>query len=94
MVGARRRLQTAGYALVIVTNQSGVARGYYDEAAVDRLQDALRQDLASQRVTLSAVEHCPHLPEGSVARYAVECACRKPAPGMNLSQALDGLGIA
>jgi D-glycero-D-manno-heptose 1,7-bisphosphate phosphatase len=91
-VDALRRLQAAGYALVIVTNQSGVARGYYDEAAVEKLHDALRQDLAAQGVTLAAIELCPHLPDGSVARYAIDCDCRKPAPGMILRSA-QTLGI-
>ncbi|MFT7772993.1 D-glycero-beta-D-manno-heptose 1,7-bisphosphate 7-phosphatase [Roseateles sp.] len=91
-VDAMRRLQEAGYALVIVTNQSGVARGYYDETAVLALHDQLREDLARQGVTLDAIEHCPHLPDGSVARYAIDCDCRKPAPGMILRSA-QALGI-
>ena len=91
-VDALRRLQTAGYALVIVTNQSGIARGYYDEAALLALHDALRQHLAAQGITLAAIEHCPHLPGGSVARYAIDCDCRKPAPGMILRSA-QALGI-
>lgn len=91
-VDALRRLQAAGYALVIVTNQSGVARGYYDEAAIKTLHDALREDLAAQGVTLDAIEHCPHLPDAQVARYAVDCDCRKPAPGMILRSART-LGI-
>ncbi|CAM3750333.1 D-glycero-beta-D-manno-heptose 1,7-bisphosphate 7-phosphatase [Roseateles saccharophilus] len=93
VVQALLRLQAAGYALVIVTNQSGIARGYYDEAALQSLHDALRTDLVQQGVTLDAIEYCPHLPDGSVARYAVDCDCRKPAPGMLLRSA-KALGIA
>ncbi|WP_457352796.1 D-glycero-beta-D-manno-heptose 1,7-bisphosphate 7-phosphatase [Roseateles sp. P5_D6] len=86
-----RRLQAAGYALVIVTNQSGVARGYYDEAAVQHLHDALREHLAQQGITLAAIEYCPHLPDAQLPRYALDCDCRKPAPGMILrsAEALD-----
>jgi D-glycero-D-manno-heptose 1,7-bisphosphate phosphatase len=86
-VEAMRRLQDAGYALVVVTNQSGVARGYYGEDDVARLHEAMAAALAQAGVRLAAVEHCPHHPGGRVARYAVACDCRKPAPGMILRAA-------
>jgi D-glycero-D-manno-heptose 1,7-bisphosphate phosphatase len=92
VVDAMRRLQAAGYALVVVTNQSGIARGYYDEAALQRLHDALRASLAQQGVQLAAVEYCPHLPDAVVSRYALACDCRKPGPGMIL-RAADRLGL-
>jgi D-glycero-D-manno-heptose 1,7-bisphosphate phosphatase len=90
-VAAMRRLQAAGFALVVVTNQSGIARGYYDEDAFVRLTDAMWAALVHEGVSLAAVEWCPHHPRGSVARYAIACDCRKPEPGMILraARALD-----
>ncbi|MDM4772072.1 D-glycero-beta-D-manno-heptose 1,7-bisphosphate 7-phosphatase [Solimonas sp. SE-A11] len=91
-VGAMRRLAAAGYALVVVTNQSGIARGMYTEPQYQALTAQLRQALAAEGVALAAVYHCPHLPGGSVAAYARDCDCRKPAPGM-LLRAQQELGI-
>ncbi len=82
-------LRAAGYLLIVVTNQSGIARGYYDQAAVDRLHDHLRARLAEGGVTLDAVYFCPHHPQGSISSFAVDCDCRKPAPGMLLQAARD-----
>ena len=86
-VDAMRRLEAAGYALVVVTNQSGVARGLYGERELELLGEQLRAHLADAGVHLAAIEYCPHLPQASVAAYAVACDCRKPAPGMILRAA-------
>ncbi len=85
-------LRNAGYKLVIVTNQAGIARGYYDESTMHRLHDHLRVLLAGHGITLDAIEFCPHHPQGSVSAYAIACDCRKPEPGM-LLQAASRLGI-
>jgi len=81
-VGALAAAAAAGYALVVVTNQAGVARGRYDEAAVDAVHRRLGELLAGAGVHLDAVLHCPHHPQGTVPGYARACRCRKPGPGM------------
>jgi histidinol-phosphate phosphatase family protein len=81
-VAALAGVAAAGYALVVVTNQAGVARGRYDEAAVDAVHRRLAELLAGAGVRLDAVLHCPHHPEGTVPGYARACRCRKPGPGM------------
>lgn len=88
-VEALTLLRNAGYRLVVVTNQAGIARGYYDEAAMNRLHDYLRSLLAKDGVMLDAVYFCPHHPEGAVNGFNIECNCRKPAPGMLLQAAQD-----
>jgi D-glycero-D-manno-heptose 1,7-bisphosphate phosphatase len=91
-VDAMRRLQAAGYALVVVTNQSGIARGYYTEDDFNTLSARMREHLAAEGVVIDAIEFCPHLPSGSVPAYARDCDCRKPAPGMVL-RAAERLGL-
>ncbi len=88
-VDAMRRLKAAGYALVVVTNQSGIARGYYSEAQYQALTAAMQQALADAGAAVDAVYHCPHHPKGQLAELAIECDCRKPAPGMILRAAKD-----
>lgn len=91
-VEALRLLKSAGYLLVVITNQSGIARGLYSESDYLALTGHMREQLASAGVTLDAIEYCPHLPDARVARYRVECECRKPKPGM-LTRAIRALDI-
>lgn len=72
---ALRRLQRAGFELVLVSNQAGVALGHFDEDALDEVWSHLRERLSGDGVDLSAFYYCPHHPAG-------ECDCRKPKPGM------------
>jgi D-glycero-D-manno-heptose 1,7-bisphosphate phosphatase len=86
---AVRLLNAGGYRVVIVTNQSGIARGFYDEAALERLHAGLRARLAAQGARIDAFYYCPHHPQGSVARFAIACECRKPKTGMLEQAARD-----
>ena len=94
-VDAMRRLKQAGYALVVVTNQSGLARGMYTEEQYQTLTAQMRKALANAGAEVDAVYHCPHHPKGNVPELAVECDCRKPEPGMILRAARElGLSLA
>lgn len=78
------RLRDAGLRLAIVTNQSGIGRGYYDQAAFEAFQARLVSDLRRARVEIERTYWCPHRPDAA-------CACRKPEPGL-LLRARDELG--
>jgi D-glycero-D-manno-heptose 1,7-bisphosphate phosphatase len=78
-------LRDAGFALVLVTNQSGIARGYFDVATLDRIHDRLQSMLAENKLRLEAIYFCPHGPDDG-------CDCRKPAPGMAI-KAMRDLGF-
>jgi D-glycero-D-manno-heptose 1,7-bisphosphate phosphatase len=86
---ALQALQRAGWQLVVVTNQSGIARGFYGPAEYDNLTSWMRADLAAHHVKLDGVYHCPHLPDAPLAAWCRQCDCRKPAPGMLRRAARD-----
>lgn len=83
------RLQKMGFRLIMITNQSGIARGYFDEDALQRMHDYLTAELAKQGVRLDGIYYCPHHPDGVVEPFAVACLCRKPQPGMLLRAAQE-----
>lgn len=83
---ALKELAQKGYLLVVVTNQSGVARGFFDESAVALCNQALERDIRQQGgPPFDLVLYCPHHPDGVIAQYRSTCDCRKPAPGMILT---------
>ncbi|BAL84362.1 putative D,D-heptose 1,7-bisphosphate phosphatase [Selenomonas ruminantium subsp. lactilytica TAM6421] len=71
-----------GYLAILVTNQSGVARGYYPEDDVINVYNWMNEELSKIGAHLDALFYCPHHPTGKVLQYAKECTCRKPAAGM------------
>ncbi len=79
---ALRLLRDAGFRLVVVSNQSGIARGYFSEKELLGVERVLRDLLAYERLELSGFYYCPHHPNGSRPLYAVSCVCRKPRPGL------------
>ena len=86
-------LSGAGYHLVVVTNQSGLARGYFTELQFDVLTRRMLVACSDRGIQIAGVYYCPHHPHGTVERLAVDCDCRKPAPGMIL-RAADEHGLA
>lgn len=89
---ALRLVAEAGYGLVLVTNQPGVAHGLFGEDEVRRYLRSLARMLAGEGILLADARYCPHHPDAAIERYRTECACRKPQPGMILDAARD-LGI-
>jgi D-glycero-D-manno-heptose 1,7-bisphosphate phosphatase len=79
---ALRLLGRAGYAVVVVTNQSAVARGMVDESFLDRVHGELSRRLAEGGALIDAYYYCPHLADAKVERYRQVCRCRKPGPGL------------
>jgi D-glycero-D-manno-heptose 1,7-bisphosphate phosphatase len=95
IVAPLRRLADAGVALVIVTNQSVLARGLLTGDGFAAAQLSFEQGLAAAGVHFDGVYHCPHHPEGVVAALAMRCGCRKPEPGMLLRAAAEhGIDLA
>lgn len=82
---ALRALRQAGLGIAIITNQSGIARGYFDHARLDAIHDRLRALLAAEDAAVDGIYICPHGPDD-------ECACRKPLPGM-IDQAIAEFGF-
>ena len=86
---AIRKLGELNLRVMVVTNQAGVARGYYGEEDVRRTNERMAKLLAREGARVDGFYTCPHHVEGVVSRYRIVCACRKPEPGMLLRAASD-----
>jgi D-glycero-D-manno-heptose 1,7-bisphosphate phosphatase len=91
-VDAIRMLNRAGLPVVVVTNQAGIARGFFTDAFVQETHRAIAARLAAGGARVDAYYYCPHHPGGRIPAYAQSCDCRKPGPGM-IHQAAKDLGL-
>ncbi len=92
VAAAIKLLNKNGFKVVVVTNQAGVARGYFTEEVVRDINDYIRQLLSQEDAFIDKIYYCPHHPEGIIPEYRRECNCRKPNPGM-LRQSAEELNI-
>ena len=92
VVQAIKTLKNAGYSVIVVTNQSGIARDYFSLDDVARLHAHIQKELATAGTGIDAFYICPHHPEKGLGKFRKECDCRKGQPGL-LFQASADLGI-
>lgn len=85
-------LNSRGFKVIVVTNQAGVARGYYTEETVLDLNRHIQESLAAWGASIDSFYYCPHHIEGVVEKYKIACQCRKPNTGM-IEQAVRDFGI-
>ena len=86
---ALKTLRDNGYLIIVVTNQGGVARGYYSEESISVIHKEIERQLNEHDLHIDHYYYCPHYPDGSVEKYVTECDCRKPMPGMILQAVKD-----
>lgn len=91
-IEALKIIQQSDFKIVVISNQSGVARGFFDINTVEKVNARLVEMLVTHHIYVDAMYYCPHHPEGTVDEYAVECNCRKPSAGM-VEDAAFQLGI-
>lgn len=91
-IDAIRLLNRGGFSVVIVTNQAGIAKGFFDEAFVQETHRVLERKVSAAGGRIDGFYYCPHLPDASVEAYRRVCECRKPGAGMIQAAARD-LGI-
>lgn len=82
VIDGLRLLQDAGYILIIITNQSGIGRGYFTEEDFIALNDWMIRELKKRGIEIAKVYYCPHHPKAKIKKYRKVCSCRKPAMGL------------
>lgn len=88
-IEALRMFQAQNFLLVVVTNQSGVAFNYFTEEQLQQVHIRIKELLIKEKILLHAFYYCPHHVQGKLPKYAIDCSCRKPKPGLILQAAED-----
>ncbi len=86
---AIKKMWEKGYRVILITNQGAIAKGITTKRAVDEIHTELVKRLKKTGAVLDGIYYCPHHPEGSIKRFAIDCACRKPKPGMIIRAARE-----
>lgn len=86
-IAALRKFKQHDYLLIVVSNQSGVAHGYFSEQTLRALGTHINETLGRRGLKLDDFRYCPHHPAGKIAAYSMDCTCRKPKPGLILESA-------
>ncbi|BBA53153.1 D-glycero-beta-D-manno-heptose 1,7-bisphosphate 7-phosphatase [Fusobacterium varium] len=92
VVEALKIFSSLGYTMAVVTNQSGIARGYYTEDDLKKLNEYIKKELEKHGVIIEKFYYCPHHPENGIGKYKIDCICRKPNTGM-LDEAIKEFNI-
>ncbi len=82
-------LKKNNFLLILISNQSGIARGFFTIDELDKMHQSIQQTLSKHNAELDAIYYCPHHSEGKIIEYSFECDCRKPKPGLILKAAKD-----
>jgi D,D-heptose 1,7-bisphosphate phosphatase len=82
-----RLLKEEGFLLIVISNQSGIAKGYFEEKDLDGVWNKIAELLQKYNLSIAAFYYCPHEVNGVIKPYAIDCKCRKPQPGMILKAA-------
>lgn len=90
---AIKKMNDAGYLVIVVSNQSGVARGYFGVEDVEKVNERINELLGEYGAHIDAFYYCPHLADGMVKEYAIDCECRKPKPGL-FKKAMNDYNLA
>jgi len=88
-IEALTALKEKNFLLILISNQSGIARGFFTVEQLSQMHEVIQQTLRNFNVRLDDIYYCPHHPEGKIKKYIVECNCRKPKPGMILQAAKE-----